>query len=128
MSERDAAGRKQGHWQEEDPHGGMIEGEYVDDKRHGLWTHHFTDGGVRSQCHYEAHALSGEAIWYRQGGGLMQKGGFLRDEKHGYWQRWTATGALIDEGTWEHGTKTGEWTYYNPDGSVKKKTTHRSKV
>ena len=124
-NELDAEGRKCGFWEEEDPHGGIISGEYAAGEREGLWTHHFADGRVRSECHYDSGAMTGECVWYRSTGGLLQKGGFLADEKHGFWQRWTADGVPIDEGHFDRGTKSGAWTYYAPDGSVKKVTNHK---
>lgn len=127
MNEHDGAGRKTGFWEEPDPHGGMISGDYLAGRREGLWRHRFADGAVRSESHYVDGELNGDCVWYRQTGGLLQKGGFLRDEKHGFWQRWSAAGALIDEGQFDRGAKSGTWTSYNPDGSVKKTTNHRSR-
>jgi antitoxin component YwqK of YwqJK toxin-antitoxin module len=124
----DDAGLRTGFWEEPDPHGGVISGVYVDGERSGLWKHHFANGSVRSECHYVNGELTGECIWYRQAGGLLQKGGFLAGEKHGFWQRWTAGGVPIDEGEFDRGTKSGPWTYFAPDGSVKKTTTHRPKA
>ncbi|MEQ1737471.1 MAG: hypothetical protein ABL886_13835 [Rhodoglobus sp.] len=123
----DSGGRKTGFWEEPDPHGGVVSGGYVDGERDGPWTHLFADGRVRSEFTYVAGQLSGECIWYRATGGLLQKGGFLADEKHGFWQRWTADGVPIDEGHFDRGVKTGEWIYYAPDGSVKKTTVHKGK-
>jgi antitoxin component YwqK of YwqJK toxin-antitoxin module len=121
----DGEGRKSGAWEETDPHGGVVSGEYVAGEREGMWRHSFRDGSLRSEFHYENGELSGECVWYRQGGGLLQKGGFLAGEKHGFWQRWSSDGALLDEGTFVRGKKTGVWTQYSADGSVKKTTTHR---
>lgn len=125
MNETDAAGNRTGVWEEPDPHGGTMHGEYVDGQRHGRWEHRFVDGRVRSEMTYEAGAIAGPVTWYRSTGGLLQKGSFVNDEKHGFWQRWTAAGILIDEGEFDHGVKTGEWVYYAPDGAVKRRTVHR---
>lgn len=125
MNLLDSEGRKTGAWEEPDPHGGVVAGDYVAGERSGLWRHYFRDGRVRSECHYENGVLSGDCVWYRQTGGLLQRGGFLDGEKHGLWQRWTAAGVPIDEGTFDRGAKSGAWTYFAADGSVKKTTTHR---
>jgi len=125
VNEFDGDGRKTGTWEEDDPHGGMISGTYVEGQREGLWVHHFTDGAVRSECHYDHGELTGDCVWFRQTGGLLQKGSFLNGEKHGFWQRWSNTGALLDEGSFERGAKVGTWTQYAPDGAVRKTTTHR---
>ena len=125
MNEFDAAGLKTGRWEEPDPHGGTIAGEYLDGQRTGLWRHLFRDGGVRSEFHYVDGELTGECAWFRPSGELRQQGGFLNGEKHGRWKRWTDRGIPIDEGEFEHGSKTGSWTYYKPDGSIKKTTNHR---
>ena len=126
MNGFDAEGRKTGPWQEDDPHGGVITGSYLAGERQGAWLHHFRDGAVRSECHYDAGKLTGECVWYRQTGGLLQKGAFLDDEKHGFWQRFTAAGALLDEGAFDRGRKTGIWTQYAADGTVTKVTNHRA--
>jgi antitoxin component YwqK of YwqJK toxin-antitoxin module len=123
----DDDGRKTGLWEETDPHGGSISGHYLAGERTGLWRHYFQDGALRSESHYDAGALSGDCIWYRQTGGLLQMGGFLRGDKHGRWKRWTKDGVIIDEGTFERGAKSGPWTYYAPDGSIKRTTNHRGK-
>lgn len=127
MSGLDAEGRRTGFWEEPDPHGGGISGDYVDGKRSGLWRHRFGDGAVRSEMRYDGGELSGECVWYRKGGGLLQRGGFLAGEKHGFWQRFTSEGTPIDEGEFDRGTKSGKWTYFNPDGSVRKVTAHRGR-
>ena len=128
MNETDAAGNRTGPWQEPDPHGGTIAGEYVAGQREGRWVHRFADGRVRSEMEYVGGELTGPVTWYRSAGVLLQKGACVGDEKHGFWQRWTAAGVLIDEGEFDHGTKTGEWVYYAPDGSVKKRTVHRGRA
>lgn len=125
MNELDAAGLKAGPWEEPDPHGGSIAGEYKDGQRTGLWRHYFRGGGVRSEFHYVDGELTGKSTWYRPSGEPRQKGGFLNGEKHGHWKRWTDSGILIDEGDFDNGSKAGTWTYYSPDGSVKKRTSHR---
>jgi antitoxin component YwqK of YwqJK toxin-antitoxin module len=125
LNELDADGLKTGQWEEDDPHGGVIAGGYVAGERQGEWVHHFADGRVRSESHYDGGELNGTCTWYRSGGGLLQMGGFLHGEKHGLWRRWTAAGDLLDEGAFDGGRKTGEWVVYNGDGTVRKRTTHR---
>ena len=125
MNQFDAEGRKSGPWEEDDPHGGVISGDYVDGVREGLWVHHFRDGAVRSECHYDAGELTGECVQYRQTGGLLHKGAFLQGEKHGFWQRWSNAGDLLDEGSFDRGKKSGVWTQYAPDRTVRKTTNHR---
>lgn len=124
----DDEGRKTGFWEESDPHGGIISGEYVAGERHGMWRHHFRDGSVRAEFHYEHGQQTGECVWSRQGGGLLQTGGFLDGEKHGAWKRWTSAGVLVDEGHFDRGAKSGTWTYYAPDGGIKKTTNHRGRA
>ncbi len=124
----DANGERHGRWRENDPHGGVVEGDYVHGARHGEWQHFFADGRLRSVMRYDNGELTGPTTWYRATGGLLQEGGFLGDEKHGHWTRWNADGGLIDEGEFDRGAKTGEWTSYNPDGTVKKRTTHRGRM
>lgn len=123
----DAEGRKVGRWREPDPHGGVMEGEYVEGRRHGEWAHYFADGSVRSRGTFRDDLVEGEWVWNRSSGGLLQRGSFLAGEKHGLWERWSVDGSRIDSGHFDRGKKVGEWVVFNPDGSVKKTTRHRSR-
>ncbi|MFI7483442.1 toxin-antitoxin system YwqK family antitoxin [Kocuria sp. M1R5S2] len=121
----DELGRPTGTWAEKDPHGGVVQGEYVDGERHGLWRHRSDAGALRSEGHYDRGRLTGPWTWYRASGGVLQRGELLDGEKHGYWQRFTADGTPIDEGHFDRGRKSGEWTYYHPDGTVRRTSVHR---
>jgi antitoxin component YwqK of YwqJK toxin-antitoxin module len=121
----DAQGRKTGRWEEPDPHGGTMTGDYVDGERHGHWKHRASDGSLRSEGEFDAGVLHGPWVWFRATGGMLQRGGFDHAEKHGLWERWSAAGVLIDSGEWVNGQKSGSWTYFNPDGTVKKVAQHR---
>ena len=125
-NEVDRRGQKVGMWTEEDSHGGVMTGEYLEGRRHGVWRHYFVDGSVRSEGTYDKGIVDGAWTWYRSTGGLLQRGGFLMGEKHGLWERWDAAGNPIDSGVWEDGKKSGVWTFYNRDGTVKRTTTHRA--
>ena len=51
MNQTDAAGNRTGPWEEPDPHGGTVAGEYVQGLREGRWVHRFADGRVyRAFC------------------------------------------------------------------------------
>jgi len=126
LNQVDEHGLKTGPWEERDPHGGVVAGSYVAGERQGEWLHHFADGRVRSEFHYDAGKLTAGCTWYRATGGLAQKGGFLHDQKHGCWQRWTATDSLLDEGSFDRGTKVGEWMVSDHDSTVKKRTNYRA--
>lgn len=120
----DQQGRQTGPWTEPDPHGGMMVGDYLEGRRHGVWQHFSLDGRLRSEGTYEHGALHGIWTWYRANGALLQRGGMDHDLKHGRWERWDAAGRPLDSGDYVQGRKSGEWTTYNPDGTVKAVKSH----
>ena len=92
-------------------------GEYVDGERQGRWKFYYRNGQVKADVGDSAGQLDGDCIWYREGGGLLQKGAFRDGQQDGFWQRWHSTGELLDEGTYDVGRKVGEWVTSAPDGS-----------
>lgn len=123
----DGRGQKTGMWTDADSHGGVMVGEYVEDRRQGEWRHFATDGRLRSHGFFLDGELDRDWTCYRASGELMQRGGFLRGAKHGVWERWNAAGEPIDRGTFDDGRKVGDWHVLHPDGSIKRTTRHRAK-
>lgn len=122
---RDEHGQKTGMWTDADLHGGVMIGEYVEDRRQGEWRHISTEGRLRSQGFFLDGELDRDWVWYRASGQLMRRGGFIRGAKNGVWERWNAAGEPIDRGSFDNGRKVGEWHLLHADGSIKRITRHR---
>ncbi|MDD1476164.1 toxin-antitoxin system YwqK family antitoxin [Arthrobacter sp. H16F315] len=86
---------------------------------------YFRSGQVKAEAGYRGGQLDGDCVWYREGGGLLQKGAFRDGQQDGFWQRWHRSGELLDEGSFDVGRKTGEWITYSPDGTETKRKTFK---
>jgi len=73
-NELDRRGQKVGMWTEEDSHGGVMTGEYVEGRRQGVWRHSFVDGSVRSKGTYNKGVVDGGWTWYPSTGGSFSVG------------------------------------------------------
>ncbi|WP_461164199.1 toxin-antitoxin system YwqK family antitoxin [Arthrobacter sp. R4-81] len=49
-------------------------GDYVDSERRGRWKFYYRNGQLKADVGYSGGQLDGPCIWYREGGGLLQRG------------------------------------------------------
>lgn len=141
LRQRFVRGRAEGLYEELTPSGRVIvEGRYLDDEKHGLWTYRATDGVIvreetwdRGQLHgavkkYAGGALVSEASYragkahgayaeYRDGRPALT-GEHVDDRKHGTWTTYAVDGTVILTATYERGVLHGPWRQRESDGSV----------
>ncbi len=73
----------------------MSEGQYVDQKKHGLWR------------------------FFNNRGDLVMKNYFHYDENHGVWKTFYRSGLIMEIVTYHYGEKKGEWKQYYENGQVR---------
>ncbi len=73
-----------------------MEGEKVDDERHGIWKYYYANGF------------------------LWSEGEFWHGKRQGYSIIYYNTGKKQMEGSYEKDLKVGKWKLWNPDGSLNK--------
>ncbi len=153
VNEKDAAGQKQGHWVvlnsggkfpgfEE---GGLVEeGDYLDNKKIGIWTKYYSNGNKKHELTFTNNLPNGYAKFYYKDG-LLQEEGMWKDNKwvgeyryyhengnlfynwvynskgqrEGTQQYFYENGNLMIEGAWKEGAESGLLKEYYENGSVK---------
>jgi len=125
----DSAGKRQGYWRitgalsiEEGYKKSTIveEGEYIDNKRHGLWVKYYPTGSVQSEITYELNKPKGYyATFYPNG--EMEETGFWNENKNvGSFQRFYENGQVSQEFYFtKEGKRNGIQNYYYENGQVK---------
>lgn len=72
----------------------QIEGEYLNDKRHGKWMAYYKDGTEWSENNYKD------------------------GEYHGPYKQWYPNGQLRVSGQYVEGKEVGEWLFYDEEGNI----------
>jgi antitoxin component YwqK of YwqJK toxin-antitoxin module len=112
----------------------MDEGDYVDGKKHGLWTTYYANGNKRSEGEYNRGKKEGVWIQYFANGNKMSEGTFVEGKFTGLYTSYHENGNRKYQGYYnEHkgvsadGTKEGVWDCYEQDGETiwRKITYHR---
>lgn len=92
----DSRGYKTGYWIHNSPDGKvkLEEGNYVDDKKDGVWKAYFPDGKIKHEITY------------------------IKGAAKGYAKMYYADGTLREEGTWNEICWVGDYRYYYPNGQA----------
>jgi len=117
------------------------EGQYLNDKREGVWCTWYENGQKKSEGKYIADNYEGMWEYWHENGQKRSEGKYLKDEKDGLWQYWYSGGKMECEetlkkgllisgigyfdngnmsykGSYSDGKSHGEWTYGNFTGRV----------
>lgn len=125
----DSTGKRQGYWRitgalsiEEGYKKGTIveEGEYIDNKRQGLWMKYYPTGSLKSEITYELNKPKGYyAIYFPNG--EMEETGFWKENKNvGNFQRFYENGQLAQDFYFtKEGKRDGIQNYYYENGNLK---------
>lgn len=125
----DSAGKRQGYWRitgalsiEEGYKKSTIveEGEYIDNKRHGLWKKYYPTGSIQSEITYELNKPKGYYATYYPNGEMEETGFWNENKNVGSFQRFHKNGQLSQEFYFTKGGKrNGVQNYYYENGKLK---------
>jgi len=89
-------GQKTGYWVHYSTDGKtkLEEGNYIDDKKDGIWKAYFPDGVMKHEITY------------------------VKGSARGYAKMYYSDGTLREEGTWNEVCWTGDYRYYHPNGQA----------
>jgi len=153
VNEKDAAGQKQGHWVILNKEGkfpgfeeGALteEGDYLDNKKIGIWTKYYPNGNKKHELTFTNNQPNGYAKFYYKDG-MLQEEGMWKDNKwvgeyryyhengnlfynwvynaagkrEGTQQYFYENGNLMIEGSWKEGSESGLLKEYYENGSLK---------
>ncbi|MFN2423320.1 MAG: toxin-antitoxin system YwqK family antitoxin [Cryomorphaceae bacterium] len=124
----DAAGMRQGYWRIT---GNMVEdraykksqvveeGEYIDNKRNGVWKKYYPSGKLRSEITYKNNHPRGVYTTYFPDGTKEEYGDWQGNRNVGEYKRFHENGTIAQEFTFnEFGKREGIQLYYFPNGKV----------
>jgi len=125
----DSTGKRQGYWRitgalsiEEGYKKATIveEGEYIDNKRHGLWVKYYPTGSIASEITYELNKPKGYYATYYPNG-EMEETGFWKENKNvGSFERFYENGQTAQEFYFtKEGKRNGVQNYYYKNGQLK---------
>lgn len=126
LNRRDELGRKQGHWiyyGKDRPESGVLpegkveEGNYVDDRKEGIWIKYNTDGVTpKFKGEYENNRPKSP---HYGSGSSREKGNFVKNQYHDSLKRFHENGKLEYEAWYnEVGKEHGTVNYYYPNGQL----------
>lgn len=126
---KDDHGRKQGHWivfgkdkpeQGYPPEGKIEEGDYIDDRKTGIWIKYHNDGATpRLKGEYEFGRPKGAFTKYFPNGNVQEEGIFERGKYLGALRKYYENGQLMYEANFdEEGYEGGKVVYYHSNGKV----------
>ncbi|TGK55329.1 hypothetical protein EHQ16_08185 [Leptospira kanakyensis] len=109
----------------------IMEGNFVNGERDGLWKFHFSDGKPYIELNYRSGNRK-KQLWiqtaelgnetgsyqrYFRSGRLNEKGFFDGGFRTGDWVRYYPDTKVEEKGSYENDKKVGEWFYYYPTGT-----------
>lgn len=96
----------------------VSEGQYVNEKKHGVWKYYNHDSIVIAEETYEAGVAHG--IWkvYYSNGALLEEMPYKQGLREGTWQQYFIDGPLKTKATYIKDKLEGLATFFHPNGRV----------
>lgn len=128
INQFDDQGRKTGYWvikghminaTNYKPDQKVEEGEFVANKREGLWKKYHTNGELKSEITYRSNRPFGPYKLYFPSGILEEDGKWVDERNTGEFKRYHPNGQVAQEFTFEeNGLRTGMQKYYYDNGQL----------
>ena len=100
------------------------EGNYKDDKKHGLWNFYDYEGN-KSYSHTYAEGIEeGLFLSWHKNGNKREEGNHKKGKKHGLWTEWYENGRKMREGNYVDGKRDGPWIEWYENGQMMREDTH----
>lgn len=125
-NKKDEQGRKQGYWVITGsmkatpgfkPDQVIEEGNYLDDKKNGLWKAYYANGNKKSEIEYKNNKPNGKYVTYYENGKTEEEGTWKNNANIGSFKRWHPNGVIAQEKTMNTaGKPEGTITYTYPNG------------
>lgn len=126
---KDDQGRKQGHWiifgkdrpeQGIPPEGKVEEGDYLDDRKTGIWIKYHNDGMTpRLKGEYDFGRPKGSFTKYFANGNIQETGIYEKGKYLGSMKKYYEDGTLMYEGNYnDDGLEEGTIKYFHPNGKL----------
>jgi len=124
----DAKGLRQGHWVitanmahqvgYAQANSAVQEGNYIDDKREGVWIMYYPSGNKSAELTFRNNQLNGEAKRFSENGVVIAETNYFNGFPKGVEKKYYPDGKLWTEFTWSEGRIKGEAATYYPNGKL----------
>lgn len=123
----DVNGQKQGYWRftnkikklpgyAEDQV--VDEGNFINNKREGLWKEYYSTGKLKSEITYQENRKNGHARTYYKSGALQEEGNWLIGKWDGSYKYYYESGQLSYDWKFVNGKREGPQKYYYENGKI----------
>ena len=102
----------------------MYEGNYIDDKKQGLWTMLYENGNIKENTTYKDNEITGEFTEYFENGKLERKGNYTKKKIDGKLFYYDEDGLTYSDAVYEKG-KLREVNFYDKKGNIISNTSTR---
>ena len=115
----DEENRKQGYWIEYCNGTKIREGNYIDNKKSGIWKNYRKDGSLSYTIQFMNGQPNGEMCSFYANGKLLERGTWVIDHWEGEYYSYHENGNLSGHFFFnQHGNRTGHQKYYHENGQV----------
>jgi antitoxin component YwqK of YwqJK toxin-antitoxin module len=100
------------------------EGNYKDDKKHGLWNFYDYEGNKSQVQTYAEGIEEGLFLSWHKNGNKREEGNHKKGKKHGLWTDWYENGRKMSEENHKDGEAHGPWIEWYENGQMMREDTH----
>jgi antitoxin component YwqK of YwqJK toxin-antitoxin module len=128
INSTDNEGKKQGYWvvtgsmkpeSGYDAESTIEEGNYIGNKKDGLWKKYFKTGKLKNQITYKANLPNGEYKIFYENGKVEEEGFWDLDKNTGKFKRYYSTGQISQDFNFNtNGKRNGNQKYYFENGTL----------
>jgi antitoxin component YwqK of YwqJK toxin-antitoxin module len=128
INQTDSRGQRQGYWiikgsmiddHDYKPETKVEEGNYVDNRKDGLWKKYWPSGKLRSEVNYESGKPMGEYKLYYDNGKLEEHSNWTNSKNTGEFKRYYSNGNPQQHFVFaENGKRNGVQRYYHENGKL----------
>ena len=111
-------GYKNGWWEVSHKNKLMCCGNYISNKKSGLWSYYKLAEETQKFVHFKNDTLEGLAQEYSADSALLSQGNYVRGLKSDYWKYFYTNGKIKEQGSFYDGYKSGWWQSFEPNGNL----------
>ncbi|GAF02862.1 toxin-antitoxin system YwqK family antitoxin [Saccharicrinis fermentans] len=119
LNKIDEAGMKQGYWEIKKDDRVVEEGNYVNNKKHGIWKAYYENRKLKHEITFVNGEAQGPAHFYYENGKLRESGNWQKDHWEGSYQYYYESGTISYDWFYnDNGKRQGEQRYFHANGQV----------
>lgn len=94
------------------------EGDYVNNKKEGIWNQYYNNGKLKSEITYSNNLPKGYAKFYYKNGFISEEGSWVNNKWEGKYKYYYETGQIAYDWNFVNGKREGNQKYYYENGQL----------